>query len=276
MGFFSNLKNMVTGGGADISLVIPELEYGQDSVVNLTVKIKDVEIKSEELYLELQCNYHCHEIKIDYLDENKDGTTDKIQVTKLPIIRKVDSKKIQVNGSKIYSALSMHEFPVKLNINKPDFISSNNQIAWKALAGLAVTGNDPDSGWTDFNVKSDMKFFSCDLNLILLLAEGKTIKKLKLKAIANFHIHSFDELIKHIGFINELDPFIEYMGNLVQGYCQDYLQNKLKDISSGSFNLSGLDLLNYMKNLKDQFVINNSILINYMDIVEFNLTDYVA
>lgn len=274
MGFLSNIKNMVTGGGADVILTIPEVDYGQDSNVNVSIKVKDAEIKSEELYLELQCNYHCNEMRIEYLDENKDSVVDKIKISLIPVIRKVDSKKRQVNSARSYRALSTHEFPVKLMFDKPDFISSNNQIVWKANAGLAVTGNDPDSGWKDFNVKASMNYLPCYWNITLFIAEGKGIKKLKMKGIAGFYLYNFEEMVKILGNIIELDPVKFHLENIIQGHCQNYLQNKLKEITSGSFNVSGLDLLNYIKNSKELLIINNSILINYLNIEEVNLSDY--
>lgn len=55
MGLFSKIKNSITGGWADVSLMVNDAQRGSSASVTVNVSVKSESINVDEVYLILRC-----------------------------------------------------------------------------------------------------------------------------------------------------------------------------------------------------------------------------
>lgn len=153
MGLFSSFKNMVTGGGAEVTIDVGEAIVGKPVKVSVNVNIKDSEIKSNKVYLNIRCEKKNTDFVIGYVDTNNDGQPDKLTVSKEQNSKVVYNEEIILETEKVYSANSNQKISKEINLPAISEASKEGLVTWKLFAGIDTRGNDPDSGWVTFVVK---------------------------------------------------------------------------------------------------------------------------
>ena len=143
MGFFSKMKNFVTGGGAKVTLEAIEPALGGPFKVKIHAAIEDADIEIKEVYLKV-------------------ASLETVIIKNVEIARMIDEKMetiredientttVQVAGPQTLKA--NEEYDWKTTVTLPDnalpsFIGITAKHEWKLMAGLDTSGNDPDSGW---------------------------------------------------------------------------------------------------------------------------------
>lgn len=147
MGFFSNLKNAVTGGAASVSVQAPATARGQI----LPVKIEAVAKSSStanSVYLLVRASEVATVKDTDF--HGTKATTETVHGRKTTY-----ETRIQIAGAtkleqgQTYRWEGQVPIPPQLN---PTFTGQMIQHVWEIQAGLDMTGNDPDSGWIPIQV----------------------------------------------------------------------------------------------------------------------------
>jgi hypothetical protein len=164
MSFFSNLKNFVTGNSAEISIVTPTVYFGNSATITVNVQVKDSAIKSKELYLNVECMYDSNNFNIERRDTNNDQKEDAIFVNSSKVNQKVFTKKYVLDTSSIYEKNQIYSFSQTITLDNDALLSINKGVKWRCLAGIDTSGNDPDSGWVEFEVKHDSFYDSGLIN----------------------------------------------------------------------------------------------------------------
>lgn len=140
MGFFKDLKNKVTGGGATVRVTIPSARRGQAVPVKVQA-IAKANGKVSAVYLLLRATESA---------EFKADNGDKVSSSKESYANKVTIAGAHdlVEGQ-TYDFEGVVELPTSCN---PSLRGSIINHTWEIQAGLDMTGNDPDSGWQTFDV----------------------------------------------------------------------------------------------------------------------------
>jgi hypothetical protein len=174
MGFFSNLKNSLTGSWADVSVSVPSATRGESVPITVHVTVKDDAIDIEKVVVQV----HCDEIVeiADYAATGastpataqtvvgskqsgasappstaRNGTTVDVKATE-----SLFNQELQVAGAQQLAAGSQHTFEgsVALPAHLPPSLKGRNaRFEWRVMASVAMRGNDPDSGWQTFEVR---------------------------------------------------------------------------------------------------------------------------
>jgi hypothetical protein len=147
MGFFSDLKNKVTGGAATVTVQVAPARRGQSSNVLVTVQAKS-NIKASGIYLLVRAIETCQVKDTDYQDGKRREETVYGRRTSY-------ETKIQVAGAQQIAEGSTQSFECQLAIPSnanPSFDGKMIEHIWEVQAGVDMTGNDPDSGWVRFEV----------------------------------------------------------------------------------------------------------------------------
>jgi hypothetical protein len=140
MGFFSDLKNKVTGGGATVRLSVPAVRRGQAAQVQVQVQAK-ANGKVNAVYLLIRGVESA-----SWKGEN--NTT--VSNTKTSYENKVQiAGAFELKEGQTYDFTGQIELPA--NVNGSLRGSLINHL-WEVQAGLDMTGNDPDSGWVALDV----------------------------------------------------------------------------------------------------------------------------
>jgi hypothetical protein len=153
MGFFSKLKNTLTGGWATVTVECEGAgKRGERLPFKVNVEVKDNPISVDRIYVELQCAETVEIDRYRTLDQDDAGDVDYVNVRhsedlleeKLVI---ADAQELAANGS--FSFNGEIDIPAHL---PPSYRGKNCAIKWLIYAGLDMTGNDPDSGWKEITV----------------------------------------------------------------------------------------------------------------------------
>lgn len=154
MGFFKGLKNLVTGGGAEVGLEVGDAVRGTHMPVKVTAAIGDSDVEVAKIYVRLRATEEIDIPDVAVLDERGSGKG-KIE-RGLKRQHQVHDQEIQVAGAQTLKAGESYAFegvaPIPATA-PPTFSGRYSQIRWRITAGLDKKGNDPDSGWTDLDVQ---------------------------------------------------------------------------------------------------------------------------
>lgn len=147
MGFFSNLKNAVTGGAAEVRLHAEAGQRGQavPVVVEATAKA-DAQVNA--VYVMVRAVEYAEVRDSDYADGHVRNEIVRGQ-------RISYETKIQLAGATALRSGQTYRWEGQLEI--PDNVnpSLEGQMirhVWQIQAGLDMKGNDPDSGWQTYEV----------------------------------------------------------------------------------------------------------------------------
>jgi hypothetical protein len=159
MGFFDKLKavtNFITGGGAIVTVQTLEQVTAVDKpfAILVRVAVKDTDLSARRIYLQIRATEQVHVDDVD-TDFERDG---RIESRRESIDRSVVTyqTEIEVAGSQTLQANQVYEFETEIllpdDVN-PSYYGQNARHIWEVYAAVDVTGNDPDSGWHEFELE---------------------------------------------------------------------------------------------------------------------------
>ena len=140
MGFFKDLKNKVTGGGATVRVTVPSARRGQPISVKVQAQAK-ANGKVSAVYLLIRATETC---------EFKDSDNNKQSASKVSYENKVTiAGALDIVEGQSYNWEGVIELPTNAQAT---FRGGLINHVWEVQAGLDMPGNDPDSGWQAFDV----------------------------------------------------------------------------------------------------------------------------
>jgi hypothetical protein len=140
MGFFKDLKNKVTGGGAQVTVSVPAAQRGRAVPVQIHATAK-ANGKVAAVYLLVRATESC---------SFKDSDNNKQSASKVSYENKITiSGPLELKEGQSYDWQGQLELPTNSN---PTLRGSLIDHTWEVQAGLDMPGNDPDSGWQTFDV----------------------------------------------------------------------------------------------------------------------------
>ncbi|HDL64749.1 MAG TPA: hypothetical protein ENH12_05095 [Proteobacteria bacterium] len=148
MGFFSKMKNFVTGGGAEVTIEPIEPALGGPFQVKIHAAIEDADVEIKEVYLKVASmeTVIIKDVEIArMIDEKMETVREDIENTTT-----VHDQKIEVTGPQTLKANEEYDWETTVTLPDnalPSFIGITAKHEWKLMAGLDTSGNDPDSGW---------------------------------------------------------------------------------------------------------------------------------
>lgn len=154
MGFFSSLKNMVTGGGATVTVEVTKAMIGRPCNVNVNIAVKDDDIKASNVYMKLKCDVKDNEFTIANAKNEKEGEKGPIEVSKSERFTSVYLYEDKIAGETIYNKGGNYTISKETRLPADKQASSEGKVIWSVYAGIDMKGNDPDSGWQRFDVTS--------------------------------------------------------------------------------------------------------------------------
>jgi len=148
MGFFSKLKNAVTGGSARVHVETTEIVLGQPFEVKVTAAA-DADLKFSRVYVYLQSFEAAmvHEIPVaephGVVVQTVEGEFQTVNI------------QLDVHGPGELAAGDEAEWIAEVDLPEnamPTFQGETVGNHWRIMAGLDAFGNDPDSGWIEVEV----------------------------------------------------------------------------------------------------------------------------
>lgn len=140
MGFFKDLKNKVTGGGATVRVNVPTAQRGRATPVQIQATAK-ANGKVNAVYLLIRASESAN---------FKTDNGDKVSSSKVSYETRVTvANACELKEGETYNWEGVIELPTNSN---PSLRGSIIDHTWEIQAGLDMAGNDPDSGWTSFDV----------------------------------------------------------------------------------------------------------------------------
>jgi len=160
MGLFNKLKNMVTGGAASVSLeMLDQPSRGGSFKVRVTATAKD-DCKIDKVYVMLRGEEEIEVPDTDYGNRNSGGVSIGTgRGTTQELVRKStnthEAKIDLANGIALGKGQSQSwEGSVSIPGHVlPTYMGRYAHHEWAVKGGLAMTGNDPDSGWIKFELR---------------------------------------------------------------------------------------------------------------------------
>jgi len=149
MGFFDKMKNFITGGGAEVTVEAIEPNRGGPFTVKIHAAVEEADIEIKEVYLKVVSleTVVIKDVEIArMINEKMETVREDIENTTT-----VHDQKIEVAGAQTLKANQEYDWETTVTLPEtapPSFVGVTAKHEWKILAGLAVPGNDPDSGWT--------------------------------------------------------------------------------------------------------------------------------
>ena len=139
MGFFKDLKNKVTGGGATVRVNVPSAQRGRAVPVQIQATAK-ANGKVSAVYLLVRATESA-EFKVN---------SEKVNGSKVSYETRISIAGAQeLKEGETYNWEGQLELPVNTN---PTLRGGIIDHTWEIQAGLDMTGNDPDSGWQSIDV----------------------------------------------------------------------------------------------------------------------------
>lgn len=149
MGFMDKLKsmkNMVTGGGAKISLQVDgAVSPGEKVAVVVRCQVEGAAISATKVYVAARA------VETVNLVREQRGERDRVHDTETTF-----SQEFTIHGAVALPANSTHEWRGEITLPtnvQPTYRGKHAKHEWEFLAAIDVAGNDPDSGWIDVRVR---------------------------------------------------------------------------------------------------------------------------
>lgn len=154
MGFMDKLKsikNAITGGSADVSLEIGEASLGGSTPVRITAVIGDADLKIDKVYLKVRSRESVFVRNIPVAVERSDY----VDVRRQDVEQDIDlyKERHEISGKEVLNANETYTWEGELTLPsdaKASYYGEQAKHVWEAFAGLDAFGNDPDSGWVEF------------------------------------------------------------------------------------------------------------------------------
>jgi hypothetical protein len=148
MGFFSNLKNKMTGGSAEVRVNTTQVRRGVASPIRIEATAK-ADGKVNSVYLLVQAVESC-EVKDSDWEGNK-HTTETVRGRRTSYETKINvSGPTEIKAGQNYTWEARLELPTNVN---PSLDGKIIDHTWQIQGGLDMAGNDPDSGWVTIDVQ---------------------------------------------------------------------------------------------------------------------------
>ncbi len=160
MGLFSKIKNFITGGAAEVSILFEEIETDGSKPIRLFVSAlakDDCTIK--EVYLDIR-ERETYKKRVQQSTTDSEGNSSTLYEDQTRYEDHYTKQIILASDVKLKSGeekkwLAEFELP-------HDALSTYHGqevfLKWEMQAGLDMPGNDPDSGWQAFIVKKNMNY----------------------------------------------------------------------------------------------------------------------
>ena len=149
MTLFGKLKNLVTGGGAKVTLeVLSPPARGQAFGVRVEVVVGETDLTAHKVYLRVIGE---EEVQVPNV-EVAVRSGDQIRVATETVVRSsyTFDATWDVAPAQTLRAKQSYQWEIGLEIPADAQACYQGQLArheWKILAGVDVFGNDPDTGW---------------------------------------------------------------------------------------------------------------------------------
>ena len=150
MGLFDKLKsavNFVTGGGAVVKITPANAVYDGTSPVKVKVsaQIKDAPLNAKKIYLQVRSQ---ERVQFKEKQDGKEVTISKSHTSYEHTLDFAGGQTLEANKSYEWDT----EFTLPAQI--PGSVDGTlfNHV-WEVMAGIDVSGNDPDSGWVQIKIK---------------------------------------------------------------------------------------------------------------------------
>lgn len=152
MGFMDKLKsmkNMVTGGGAKISLQLDRtIAPGERVAVVVRCQVEGAAISASKVYVAARA---VETVSLVHRDRDQRGDRDRVHDTETTF-----SQEFVIHGAVQLAADSTHEWRGEISLPsnvQPSYHGKHAKHEWAVLAAIDVAGNDPDSGWIEVQVR---------------------------------------------------------------------------------------------------------------------------
>jgi hypothetical protein len=148
MGFFSNLKNSITGGAAEVQVEAPQtLARGGSAAIRIRAVAK-ANASVSAVYVLVRASENAKLRDTDYADgKSRTETVHGYKVTYETRIAIAGPQQLQEGQT--YQWEGVLQLPAAAN---PSFDGQMINHVWELQAGLDMKGNDPDSGWQSIQV----------------------------------------------------------------------------------------------------------------------------
>ncbi|MBT7410180.1 MAG: hypothetical protein HN826_10805 [Methylococcales bacterium] len=153
MGFFDkvkSIKNMVTGGGATVTIGDFKPVWGEPFSISITAEIGDADVKIDKVYLLVEGNETVRIDNFRFTDGEGDSYYKDIHTTENTF-----RDEMEVAESQTLEANETYTWEVELELQDvlPTYHGPNAEHSWRLQAALDAFGNDPDSGWVMFELE---------------------------------------------------------------------------------------------------------------------------
>ncbi|MFY0605078.1 MAG: hypothetical protein JXR10_00085 [Cyclobacteriaceae bacterium] len=165
MGFFSKIKNFITGGAAEVAIIYEEpITDGSKPVKLFVTATANDDCKIKKVYL----NFRARETYIKRHERKRtddDGhtttyhedLTEHLDHFTKELILAEDIMLSKGQSDKWLAEIELPSSPIATFHGRDVFFK------WEAEAGLDMPGNDPDSGWVELIVAKKMNYTINDI-----------------------------------------------------------------------------------------------------------------
>ena len=150
-----NLKNLVTGGSADVVVDVEPALRGVPFNITVQVLVAAEELQIEGAYLQIQ---GIEEIEVPQQYVDKQTPNKSKRASKKEIIRRhtiTSEQKIQIAQEMDLEANEAYKWDAVAKLapnNEPVYKGKHCNHYYRIRAYLDCYGNDPDSGWIDLQI----------------------------------------------------------------------------------------------------------------------------
>lgn len=171
MGIWDAIKsvaNMVTGGGANLTLTVGPRATDGSFPVKVKAVIADADLKVERVYLKIEgmetIKYKANAQPV--AQASAQAAQGSAQPAPTAVSRGSEDEKTDINHTYseekdlapggTFTAKKEYEWEGKFSVPadaQPTYEGKKAKHEWRVYAGLAVTGTDPSSNWSTFVVR---------------------------------------------------------------------------------------------------------------------------
>lgn len=152
MGLFGKLKsaaNFVTGGGAKVAVEVEEATFGETIKVHITAEISS-DMNARKIYAKLKSEEF---VEVEDFDMAPFGgtTTEIVRHT-----TQLWDEEFEVDGEQELKEGQTYNWTLEINLPEeeanPTYHGACAHHTWYIFVGIDKSGNDPDSGWVEFDL----------------------------------------------------------------------------------------------------------------------------
>jgi len=145
MGFFKNLVNKITGGGAKVTLEVIEPKLRSPFKVRVNAAVSDSELKITKVYMYVRSVERTKVKNVEVFDNGQSKRQDvsgEEEIYRTEIV--IEPTAQTLAASQNYEWIKEISLPSSA---LPTYVGRNAHHEWEFMAALDSPGNDPDSGW---------------------------------------------------------------------------------------------------------------------------------